>query len=567
MNFNTILNKHPNIKKALFVPKERIFNYIEKLNKNEKIKFVLECNKYCLKNYKKIFENKKVAIIGPSPSIRNNENGEYIEKNYDIIVRVNKQWKFDSKLEKYIGKRTDILYNCIDHDEDCGGVIDTNYLKRTGVKLIVDPLKLDYFNPRTRDNIFHSSYRLNNYVFFHLNNQHIINFGMVNKTLYEKWDKESDTRINTGMLCIIDILHYNAKEVYVKGFSFFKDGYLSSYRNVIFGNKCIEETSSNIVLDVMKRGGNHNQEKQWIYLKKLLENKEMKEKFKPDMILDKILKLKNFNDNLSFAKELNKLYHDNIINEYTFIIKTFNRYNDLVRLLNSIKKYYNGVKIIVFDDSIKKQNINNLFNYENLKIIDNYVNAGLSSGRNIMIENVETPYFLLLDDDFFLDDNCNLGVSYEITKKGFDIIGGEVYDVGPNSDKNNQPRDFMGTLEKKEDKLYLYKSQNKGYFNSYPLYDFVLNFFVGKTESFKNNKWNDTLKLGEHLDFFLRCHKSLKITYSNEFQIKHYQDKTSNTEYNKYRNTVYKYLKIFKENHNINDIITIKDNVQLKIPG
>ena len=298
MNFNSILDKYPNIKKSLLVSKERRYNFIQMLNKYEKIKFVLECNKFCLKNYKKIFDNKKVAIIGPSPSIRNEENGEYIEKNYDIIVRVNKQWKFDSSLEKYIGKRTDVLYNCIDEKEDCGGIIDTNYLKSTGTKLIVDPLKFDYYNPNHRDNIFHYDYRLNHYVFFHLNNKNMVNFGMIDGILYEKWDKESDTRLNTGMACILDILHSNAKEVYVKGFSFFKDGYLSNYRNIIFGTKCTEETSSNIVINAMKRGGNHNQEKQWLYLKKILENKEIKKRFNPDIILDKILKLKNFDDNI-----------------------------------------------------------------------------------------------------------------------------------------------------------------------------------------------------------------------------------------------------------------------------
>ena len=73
-----------------------------------------------------------------------------------------------------------------------------------------------------------------------------------------------------------------------------------------------------------------------------------------------------------------------------------------------------------------------------------------------------------------------MGISYEISKQEFDIIGGEVYDVGPSCNKNNQPRDFLGLLEKKEDKLYLYKSKNKGYFNLSPLYDFVLNFFCWK---------------------------------------------------------------------------------------
>jgi len=218
------------------------------------------------------------------------------------------------------------------------------------------------------------------------------------------------------------------------------------------------------------------------------------------------------------------------------------------------------VKLIIFDDSTNKKDINKLITYENKKIIDKYVNVGLSAGRNIMIENVETPLFLLLDDDFLLDDNCNLGVSYEIIKQGFDIVGGEVYDFGPSAVKSNQPRDFLGLLEKRNNDLYLHVHKNKGYHHYYPLYDFILNFFVGKTESFKNNKWDNNLKLGEHLDFFIRIDKSLKITYTNDFQIKHYQDTISNVEYTNYRNTVYDYIKIFKKKHNIQQIITVRNN-------
>lgn len=275
----------------------------------------------------------------------------------------------------------------------------------------------------------------------------------------------------------------------------------------------------------------------------------------------------NFFDKLNIVKTLNKLHHNDIISKYTFIIKTFNRYDNLINLVNSIKKYYNGVKLIIFDDSTNKKDINKLITYENKKIIDKYVNVGLSAGRNIMIENVETPLFLLLDDDFLLDDNCNLGVSYEIIKQGFDIVGGEVYDFGPSSAKSNQPRDFLGLLEKKGNDLYLHVHKNKGYHNNHPLYDFILNFFVGKTESFKNNKWDDNLKLGEHLDFFIRIDKSLKITYTNDFQIKHYQDTISNVEYTNYRNTVYDYIKIFKKKHNIQQIITVRNNNCTKING
>jgi hypothetical protein len=292
--FQQILSRHKNISEISKIPINLRWEQIQKLNVNEKELFVKECNKYSTVEYKHMFKNKKVAIIGPSPSVRFVKDGKYIDENYDIIIRINKQWKVIEDTD-YIGTRTDILYNCIDRDKENGGTLDTKYLENIGLKLIVDPIKFEYNNNNNRDYLFKCEQRLNDYVYFHLNNKLTIPFGMIDKELYDLWDSSAQTRFNTGVLAILDVLNSDCKEIYVKGFSFFKDGYISSYRNEIDGKKCNEQESHDCVINRLK-SGNHDQEKQWSYLKKLLEDDNMKSKFKPSKTLEKILNLDKFSD-------------------------------------------------------------------------------------------------------------------------------------------------------------------------------------------------------------------------------------------------------------------------------
>ena len=130
----------------------KLFQIILNLPDDYKKKYLDNINNSIDKNkYSSFMKNKKIAIIGPSPSIRKIEDGNYIEKNFDIIIRINKGWKHKSKMDKYIGKRTDVIYNCLDYSEECGGTMDTEYLKNNNVKMIVDPIQYLYDNKKQRD--------------------------------------------------------------------------------------------------------------------------------------------------------------------------------------------------------------------------------------------------------------------------------------------------------------------------------------------------------------------------------------------------------------------------------
>lgn len=263
-------------------------------NDEIKNKYNIICNQYTdITEFSNFLKNKKVAIIGPSPSVKSSKNGLFIEENYDVIVRVNKHWKHDPSLNEYIGERTDILYNCLDYREDCGGKIDFEYIKDK-VQYIVSTIKYDFNNKKHRDKQFHGKSFLNWYYHFHKNNQNKVKFIPISSSLYDEYDTKAGTRINTGLMAIFHILYFDIQELYIKGFSFFLDGYLTDYRNVINNEVCSNDTDTvSKVFDFMVvKNHNHDQEKQWMLFKEVYNKK--KDIITLDDTLEKIINLKKF---------------------------------------------------------------------------------------------------------------------------------------------------------------------------------------------------------------------------------------------------------------------------------
>lgn len=266
-----------------------------KILKDENIRnqYNLICNNMInIEEYSNYLKDKKIVIIGPAPSCKDIEEGEFIEKNYDIIVRINKQWKHSKELEKYIGKRTDILYNCMDYRDDCGGELDIDYLENK-IKYLVASIKYDFLNKEHRDSQFHGKSFLNWYNYFHLKNNNKLKFIPIDNNFYDKYDSLAQTRINTGLISIFHLLTFDIKELYIKGFTFFMDGYLLDYRNIINGIECKneEETKNNVFDFMINQNKNHDQNKQFKLFKDVY--KKNKNIIKLDKRLQEIINLKN----------------------------------------------------------------------------------------------------------------------------------------------------------------------------------------------------------------------------------------------------------------------------------
>ena len=98
------------------------------------------------------------------------------------------------------------------------------------------------------------------------------------------------------------------------------------------------------------------------------------------------------------------------LNNLTIGIKTFNRPLCLENCLQSIRKLYPKINIIVADDSNDeiKDNNKKITNKYNADLIDLPFDSGVSIGRNSIVNKVKTKYYLTLDDDNFIDENTKI---------------------------------------------------------------------------------------------------------------------------------------------------------------
>lgn len=221
--------------------------------------------------YSNYLKNKRVVVVGPAPSIIGSKQKELID-SYDVIVRINKAFPIPSDLMDDIGTRTDILYNCLNPHPENGGPLNMAELKKN-VKWIACPYpNIDPFNKNIDS-------------FINTNKKYGINFNIIDKSKYLDISRKMDTRPNSGVLTILDLLNYDIQELYITGITFFKGGYYKKYRNY----------NEEQVLERMRAAGNHDQNKQFEYMKNILLNDK---RVKCDDKLNEIL-INGLNDDLA----------------------------------------------------------------------------------------------------------------------------------------------------------------------------------------------------------------------------------------------------------------------------
>jgi glycerol-3-phosphate cytidylyltransferase len=261
--------------------------------------------------------------------------------------------------------------------------------------------------------------------------------------------------------------------------------------------------------------------------------------------------------NKSMLKRKN---NKDITDKITFIIKTFKRYNCLNNLLFSIKKYYPNNKIIIADDN---NAFNNRFYIKWKKVLDLEVirlpyDKGVSYGRNRMVEKVKTPYTLLLDDDFIFTEETKIEKFYKVidSNKKIGVVGGLCL-------VNNKEQHYEFLMDFK-DGILIENNDGDNYEDINGVKakktDVVLNFGLFRTELFKDVKWDDELKIAEHLDFYIKLKKTdWEVYYTPEVKIIH--DKILVPEYKEFRLRSSEYqLKMFKKNK-IKKLIKINGTV------
>lgn len=202
--------------------------------------------------------------------------------------------------------------------------------------------------------------------------------------------------------------------------------------------------------------------------------------------------------------------------EVSLIIKTFERPRTLERLLRSILSSPAADCNVLISDDSRHPIRSDLFSRENIQYFKLPYDSGLSYGRNYLVEHVDTPYTVLLDDDFFFIPATRLEIFLDIVKhKGFDLVAGK-YD-GPEFGPG------YGIIELADKNLSIKMGASpRDMLNGLPVYDMANNFFLAKTETLRDIPWDNRFKIyGEHTDFFYRYSAKYKVTFTDEVLIGH----------------------------------------------
>ena len=122
------------------------------------------------------------------------------------------------------------------------------------------------------------------------------------------------------------------------------------------------------------------------------------------------------------------------MDELCILIVNYNSTNYTIELIKNLKKStYKKFDILVFDNN-SKEDLSNLEQLKEIKLIKHDKNLGLSGGVNKALTFIKNKYVLLLNPDIAIDDNC-INELLELIKKDEKIafVGGAIYNF---KDKN-----------------------------------------------------------------------------------------------------------------------------------
>ncbi|MEP1088217.1 MAG: glycosyltransferase [Algoriphagus sp.] len=247
----------------------------------------------------------------------------------------------------------------------------------------------------------------------------------------------------------------------------------------------------------------------------------------------------------------------NDLSDLSILIKTLEREAHLVQLLSSIAHYKFAGPIIIADDSRVPYGalILRQFPQLNIQYINLPYDAGTAEGRNRMLELVQTPYFLLCDDDFVFDRRTRIPLMRRLLEEyQLDILGGVFRQHNRKTRKgkyllkvnrllnrlgwvlpSSQIYEYHAGITIKPNEISLYSIH---YTDPVTRCDLTHNFFLAKTEQVKAfGAWNPILKGGEHQNFFIRAKLAgLKVGTTRKCGVIHDQWTPNSKEYQNLRN-------------------------------
>jgi glycosyltransferase involved in cell wall biosynthesis len=196
--------------------------------------------------------------------------------------------------------------------------------------------------------------------------------------------------------------------------------------------------------------------------------------------------------------------------QITAIVKTFNRSHELTQLVKSIQRVQPDLAVIIADDSSQPSH------FPDVTTLVLPFNSGVSSGRNAALDVVQTPFVLILDDDFVFYRKTRIARALHVMRQTaqIDIMGGKVINLPECQADNYVNASLFPTSTAPK---FPVGSMLAGL----TVYDKVANFFIARTDSIRRVCWDPELKFVDHADFFTRARGILTTVYNDQFSVLH----------------------------------------------
>ena len=215
----------------------------------------------------------------------------------------------------------------------------------------------------------------------------------------------------------------------------------------------------------------------------------------------------------------------------TIIITTFLRPDCLKRCVESIRRFYPEIEIIVADNGSPDPYLKRtLIEAHKCRYLDLSFDSGASFAKNAALNVTESKYALIIDDDFEFTKETKLE-KFKIVLECDETLGV----VGGNPLTSNGRAGTRGSR--------LLTNEEKGIFWRFPIEEPVWKeiekikyYYADYTRQFlliKNVpdiRWDDDLKIGGlHVAFFLnlKFHTNWKVAYIPEVEVTHHRSHTS----------------------------------------
>jgi GT2 family glycosyltransferase len=165
--------------------------------------------------------------------------------------------------------------------------------------------------------------------------------------------------------------------------------------------------------------------------------------------------------------------------DLTVVVKTFERPEALRRLVESVRRFFPDVPLLVVDDSAEPleppPGVTRYWHHP-------FNSLGVSAGRNFGVRQVETPYTLICDDDMVFGRRTDLAKMLRtVQTTPFDVVSCRWLDHEPWRSIPRGYRRFEGTLDVEHGVLVHRLGATRGERDGLPVFDIVHQFFVAPT--------------------------------------------------------------------------------------